>query len=174
MRYLLLSCLCVLAAGLFMACDQPAEIARRELDRIQRTTKQTDESFQRTTTRALLTVATTERGKREADLKAAGCALDSASQPSVTTSAPCAAIVVTHRVAYEAQRDKLVDAAGKVNGAIGALYATLLLAVDLVIDLEAGVAKLPTLQEAVVKLGVLLADVLAAYRAFRVAFGGAP
>jgi hypothetical protein len=168
-RHLLLASLFLLCAGLMLACDKPAEVARRELDRIQRTAHQTDESFQRTTTRALLTVATTERGKREADLKAAGCALDAASQP-----APCAAIVATHRAAYEAQRDKLVAAAGKVNAGIGALYAALLVAVDLVIDLEAGVATLPALQAGVVQLGTLLADVLAAYRAFRLAFGGTP
>jgi hypothetical protein len=168
-RHLLLASLFLLCAGLTLACDKPAEVARRELDRIQRTTHQTDESFQRTTTRALLTVATTERDKRVADLKAAGCALDAASQP-----APCAAIVAAHRMAYETQRDKLVKAAGTVNAAIGALYSALLVAVDLVIDLEAGVATLPTLQTAVVKLGALLVDVLAAYRAFRAVFGGAP
>jgi hypothetical protein len=154
------------AAWACSGCSDPATVARREIDRVMRTTQQTEATFKRATSRALLAVAAEERARLEAQ----GCsAAPAASQPAI-----CAPLVTQARSAYEARKTQIVAAAGRVDAAIGALYAALLVAVDLETDVEAGVAGVDLLRGNITLLVRTLGDVLNAYRDFRAAYGGAP
>jgi len=180
MRNLLIAALLFLcAAGLF-ACSDPARTARQEVDRITRITQRTEVSLKRATKAAMVDVAVAEGTLLAQELKTAGCPALSATQPTVMPS-PCEALVARGRARYETKVGEVVTIARRVGKAIGGVYASLLVVIDLLEDVVAGLqpggwqAKLAGLVADAAKLA---ADLAEAYSQFQSAFGksagGAP
>jgi hypothetical protein len=180
MRNLLIAALLLLcAAGLF-ACSDPARTARREVDRITRITQRTEVNLKRATKAAMVDVAVSEGTTLGQELKTANCPALSATQPT-TIPAHCEAIIAEGKARYAKKLGEVTTVARRVDKSIGGVYASLLVVVDLLEDIEAGLrpggweAKLAGIVADAVKLA---ADLFEAYNQFRLAFGksagGAP
>jgi len=177
MRNLLLACLFLLCAAGLLACSDPARTARRETDRVTRITQRTEVNLKRDTRAALLTVAKAEGTRRGVELKAQGCIASMASQPSTELEEPCKGIVAASEKRYAEKSATILGPAKKVDQAIGATYASLLVVLDVLEDIDAGLkpggwqAKLAGLVAQAVKL---YSDAVAAYTNWRATVGGAP
>lgn len=175
MRHLIIACLLLLCAAVLVAACDPARAARREVDRIAKITMRTEVAVKRDARAVMLDVAKTEGARRGQELKAQGCLSSMASQPSAALEDPCKSIVAASEARYAKRQGEVVTVAKKVDAAIGAVYATLLVVLDLVEDIEAGMkasgwqAKLAAV---VAKAGQAYADCVAAYDAFKVAIKG--
>lgn len=175
MRHLIIACLLLLCAALFVACSDPPRIARREVDRLTRITMKTEVAVKRETRSVMLDVAKAEGARRGVELKAAGCGPANATQPSGALVDPCKGVVAASEGRYSKRQSEVTTVAKKVDAAIGAVYATLLVVLDLVEDIEAGMkaagwqAKLAAV---VAKATQTYADCVAAYDAFKVAIAG--
>ena len=173
MRNLVLSLLFVLCAIGLLACSDPARTARREVDRITRITQRTEVNLKRATKDAMLLVANDEGTVLGQELKTAGCPKLSATQPT-TIPGNCEAIVTTAKARYEKKIGEVTTVARRVDKVVGGVYASLLVVIDLLEDIEAGLrpggweAKLAGIVADAVKLAVDLAE---AYNQFRLAFG---
>lgn len=177
MRNVLLCCLFLLCAIGLLACNDPARVARREVDRISRINQRMDVNLKRATRAALLVVAKDEGQRRGAELKAQGCLSTMASMPSTVLDEPCKGIVAASEARYATRSAAIVTPAKRIDAAIGAVYASLLVVLDVLEDIEAGLkpggwqAKLAGLVAEAVKL---YTDALAAFTAWRTTVGGAP
>ena len=173
MRNLLLASLLLLCSVGLFACSDPARTARREVDRITRITQRTEVNLHRATKEALLGVAHNEGAALGQELKIANCPTLSATQPT-TLPAHCEAIVATGKDRYEKKVGEVAAVTKRVDKAIGGVYASLLVVIDLLEDVESGLrpggweAKLAGIVADAVKLG---ADLAEAYNQFRLAFG---
>ena len=176
-RNLLLAALLLLCAAGLLACSDPARTARREVDRVTRITQRTEVNLKRTTRAALLEVAKAEGTRRGAELKAQGCVASMASQPSTALEEPCRGIVAASEKRYAEKSAAILGPAKKVDQAIGATYVSLLVVLDVLEDIAAGLkpggleAKLAQLVAEAVKL---YADALAAFNAWKSTVGGTP
>jgi hypothetical protein len=174
MRNLLVALL-LLCAALLVACSDPARTARREVDRLTRITQKVEVNLQREARGVMLDVAKAEGTRRGQELKAAGCVSSMASQPSTALEDPCKTIVAASEQRYEKRQGEVISVAKKVDAAVKAVYPTLIVVLDLVEDIEAGIkatgwqAKLAVL---VAKAAQTYADCLAAYEAFKKAIVG--
>lgn len=177
MRNLLLASLLLLSAALLVACGDPARAARREVDRVTRLTQRAEVSLRREARAALLAVAVAEGTRRGAELRAADCGPACATQPSTALVDPCRGIVAASEARYAKRAGEIAAVAKRADAAVLAVYAALIVALDLIEDIEAGVkaagwqAKLTALAA---RAAQLYADALAAVTAARAAFGGAP
>lgn len=174
-RDLLVACLLLLCAALLVACSDPPRVARREVDRLTRITQRTELGVKRETRAVMLDVAKAEGTRRGAELKAAGCGPANATQPSTALVDPCKGIVAASEARYAARQGEITAVARRVDTAIGAVYAALLVVLDLVEDVEAGMraagwqAKLVAVTAHAARL---YADCVAAYEAFKAAIKG--
>ena len=177
MRNLLLACLFLFCAAGLLACSDPARTARREIDRVTRITQRTEVNLKRDTRAALLSVAKTEGTRRGVELKAQGCLAAMASQPSTSLEEPCKGIAAASEKRYADATAKIMVPAKKVDQAIGAVYASLIVALDVLEDINAGLkpggwqAKLAQLVAEAVKL---YGDAVSAYTAWKATVGGTP
>jgi len=177
MRNLILACLFLLCSAGLLACSDPARIARREVDRVTRINQRTEVNLKRTTRAALLDVAKAEGQRRGAELKAAGCLSTMASQPSTALEEPCKGIVAASEKRYEVKTAAIIGPAKKVDAAIGAVYASLLVVLDVLEDVAAGLkpggwqVKLAQLVAEAVKL---YGDAVTAFTAWKATVGGTP
>jgi predicted small secreted protein len=175
MRNVLLCCLFLLCAIGLVACDNPARAARREVDRVSRINQRMDLNLKRATRAALLDVAKAEGQRRGAELKLAGCTAAMAIQPSATLAEPCKSVVAASEARYSASTAAITTPAKKIDAAIGAVYASLLVVLDVLEDVDAGLkpggwqAKLAQLVAEAVKL---YTDAFAAFNAWKTAIGG--
>lgn len=173
MRYLFVAALLLLCA-LLMACSDPARTARREVDRVSRGLLKADAGLKRTTREALLRIAEEEGTARGTALREAKCPSAAASQPASAPSV-CHAIAKVAQERYSQRLAEVTGAAGKVDKSIGAVWASLLLVVDILEDIDSGWGNAKTLTS---KLTVLVSDalraysdLLTAYQAYRAAWG---
>lgn len=173
MRNLALAGLCLFVC-FSSACSDPARVARREVDRMSRALIKADAGTKRVTREALTRVAVEEGMLRGAAMKAAGCPSASTTQPD---SAPvaCKTIAAESQARYSARTAKITVAADKVDKSIGALWATLLLVLDIAEDVDGGWGEAKTLTA---KLAKVLneaikayADAMTAYQEFRDLYG---
>lgn len=177
MRDLLIAVLLLLCAGLWVGCSDPARAARREVDRVTRLTQTAEVSLRRGARAALLDVATAEGTRRGSELQAAGCGSACATQPSTALVDPCRGIVAASEARYAKRAGEIEAVAKRADAAVLAVYAALVVTLDLIEDIEAGVkahgweAKLAAL---VARAAQLYHDVLTAITAAKAAFGGAP
>jgi hypothetical protein len=176
MRYGLIAILFLLCGLLLTACG-PLPAARRSVDQITKATQRTELELKRATRQALLDVATAEGQARGQALQAVGCGPATATQPSSALIDPCRQVVADSEQRYEARAKAIMGPARKVDQAIGTVYASLLVVLDLVEDLEAGLKpggweqKLAGLVAEAVKLA---ADVVTAFTAWKATAGGMP
>lgn len=179
MRNLILCLLFLLCAvGLLAACDNPERVARREVDRITRIAQRTEVNVKRTARAAMMQIATEEGTATGKQLKVLGCPAGAASQPA-TAPEPCKKAVADGKARYEARIKPVHEAAYRVDKAIGGVYASLIVVLDVLEDVAAGLkpggweAKLAGLVSNAVKLWV---DVAEAYSQFKgmVVRGGVP
>lgn len=170
---LILAALMVLCAALFLAaCDSPAKVARREVDRLTQLTKEAEGGVAQGARAAVIDAAVAEGHRRGKELKAAGCLAATATQPSGKLVEPCRGIVAASEARFGAAAARVTAAQRKVEAAADAVVATLKLVVDLlrVIDAGAKAAGWEAKLAAVVAKGAAAyADVLAAVAAFKVA-----
>lgn len=138
MRYLVIACLFLLCAAGLVACSDPPRVARREVDRIVKITLRTEVAVKREVRATMLDVAKSEGQRRGAELKLAGCVATMASQPSTSLAEPCKGIVAASEARYEARLATITGPAKRANLAISAVYAALLVVLDLIEDVEAG------------------------------------
>jgi hypothetical protein len=177
MRNLLLACLFLLCAALFAACSDPPRVARREVDRVYRITQRTEVNLKRDTRAALLSVAKAEGTRRGVELKAQGCISTMASQPSTSLEEPCKGIVAASEKRYAEKTTAIMSPAKRVDAAIGAVYASILVVLDILEDIDAGMkpggweVKLAGLVAQAVKL---YGDAVSAYTAWKTTVGGTP
>jgi hypothetical protein len=177
MRNLLLCCLFLICAAGLLACSDPARTARRECDRVYRITQRTEVNLKRDTRAALLSVAKAEGTRRGVELKAQGCVSTMASQPSTSLEEPCKGIVAASEKRYAEKTGAIMTPAKRVDAAIGAVYASLLVVLDILEDIDAGLkpggwqAKLAQLVSEAVKL---YGDAVSAYTAWKTTVGGTP
>lgn len=175
MRNLMLCCLFLLCAVGLVACDNPSRIARREVDRVTRITMRTEVNLKRTTRDALLTVAKEEGQRRGAELKLAGCGSATALSPSAALAEPCKGVVAASEARYATRTAAITGPVKRIDAAIGAVYASLLVVLDVLEDVDAGLkpggwqAKLAGLVAEAVKL---YADAVAAFNAWKSTVGG--
>jgi len=176
MRDLVICLLFVFAAVLLNACG-PTYTARKTVDTITRSTQAAEVGLKRTTKATMATIAVEEGGKRSSAMKAAGCSAAAATQPASTLTEPCRAVAQAAEERAHARLGKVADAASKVQKVITVVYVALLGAVDVIMDMEAGAkpsgwqAKLAAVVAEVVKQST---DLVYAYEAFKVEFGGKP
>lgn len=169
-RNLLIASMLMLCAALLVACSDPARIARRECDRITKLTQATEVSLKRETRAVMLQVAKEEGKRRGEELKAQGCLSTMATQPSTALEDPCKSIVATSEKRYEKRQGEVVTVAKKVDASIGAVYGSILVVLDLIEDIQAGIkasgwqAKLTAVAA---KVAQTYADCVAAYEAFK-------
>jgi len=169
-RNLLVASLLLLCAALLVACSDPARTARREVDRLTRITQKVEVNIQREARGVMLDVAKAEGTRRGQELKAAGCGPANATQPSSALVDPCKGIVAASEARYEKRQGEVISVAKKVDAAVKTVYPTLIVVLDLVEDIEAGVkatgwqAKLAAL---VARAAQTYVDCLAAYEAFK-------
>lgn len=136
MRNLFVACAFLLCAFLLVACDNPARTARKEVDRITRVTQKTELGVRRETREVMLEVAKAEGSRRGQELKAAGCGPANATQPSSALVDPCKGIVAASEARYEKRQGEVMSVAKRVDAAISAVYAVLLVVLDIVEDVE--------------------------------------
>lgn len=153
-----------LAAALFIGCPGPYDVARREVDRVTTTVRDVHSGLKATTKAALDKVVETEKAKRVEALKAAGCPTDKApATPIDPALAKCQTIWDEAMASYlKASRDVAAKAA-KVDASIAPLYDTLLLAVQVIGEVEKGLKPKASMTEIVGRLTPLLATCKAAY-----------
>lgn len=170
-RNLLLASMLLLCAALFAAaCDTPAKVARREVDRLTQITKTTEGGLARDARVVQIDVATAEGHRRGKELKAAGCSSATATQPSTALVPPCKGIVAASEARYDAATAQITSAQKKVEAVADSVYAALKLVVDLLKTIDAGTkaagweAKLVALVASGVKA---YADVVAAIATFK-------
>jgi len=174
---LLIACLLMLCAALWVGCSDPARTTRREIDRVTRLTQRAEVGLRREARAALLTTATAEGQRRGAELRAAGCGPACATQPSTALIDPCRSVVAASEARYAKRQGEIEAVAKRADAAVLAVYTALVVALDLVVDIEAGVkvagwqAKLAAVAA---RLAQTYADALAAVTAAKAAFGGAP
>lgn len=163
MRNLLIACTFILAA-IFVGCPGPFDIARREIDRATTTVRDVHSGLKATTKAALDKVVETEKAKRVAALTAAGCPTNAAPATPVDSAlAKCQTIWDEAMTSYlKASRDVAARAA-KVDASIAPLYDTLLLAVQIIGEVERGVKPKTSMTEIVARVAKLLVPMKAAY-----------
>jgi hypothetical protein len=176
MRNLMFACLFLLCAALLCAaCDNPARIARREVNRITRITETTEIEVNRAARTVLFDSAVSEGKRRGQELKAAGCGPACATQPSTALIDPCKTVVAASEVRYEKRASEIQMAQKKVYAAIDSVYATLRVVIDLLRTIDAGnkaqgwEAKLAAVVSGAI---TSYADCKAAVAAFKTTIGG--
>jgi hypothetical protein len=176
MRVHLVAVLLIIFCASLTACSNPVRTARSEVDRISRSTLAAEARFKRLTQDALVQIAEQEGKGRGEALRQAGCPSAVASQPA-SAPAICHAIAVQSQERYRARQHKVTIPAAEVDRAFGAVWASLLVVVDLLQDIDAGVVGttwrgklLALINEAL----TLYRDAMAAYGGFRELLGGAP
>jgi hypothetical protein len=174
-RNLLIAALLLLCAALFVACSDPPRVARREVDRLTRVTQRTELNLRRETHAALRATAAAEGARRGRELRAADCGPANATQPASALVDPCKSIVAASEARYSKRQGEIEAVARRADAAIGAVYAALLVVIDLIDDIEAGMkaqgweAKLTAV---VARAAQLYTDCTAAYTAFTAAIKG--
>lgn len=175
MRYGVLALMFLLCSVLLYACSDPVRVARREVDRVSRATMRTEVGLKRTTRSALATIAKDEGVALGRALRAAGCPSPAATQPAEGSPAPCKQIAAEGALRLQKRLGDVTAAARKVDKGVGLVYATLLIVLDLVEDIDAGLrgngwqAKLATVVTDVAKAW---GDLVLAYAAYQTTFGG--
>src|SRR5574340_244608 len=152
MRNLLIACTFILAA-LFIGCPGPFDVARREIDRATTTVRDVHSGLKATTKAALDKVVETEKAKRVAALQAKGCPTAAAPATPVDPALmECQRIWDDAMASYlKASRDVAAKAA-KVDAAIAPLYDTLLLAVEIIGEVEKGLKPKASMTEIVARV----------------------
>lgn len=174
-RNLLIASVLLFCAALLVACSDPARIARREVDRLTRITQKVEVNVQREARAVMLDVAKAEGARRGQELKAAGCGPANATQPSSALVDPCKGIVAASEQRYEKRQGEVVTVAKKTDAAVKAVYPVLIVVLDLVEDIEAGVKAVgwqTKLAVLVAKAAQTYADCVKAYEAFKKAIVG--
>lgn len=166
MRNLVLAFLFLFAAAVLAGCPPTAiQQASDTLDKITITTRDVQSQYRKVVGQQLDVIATTERDARTAALAKGGCNLDPAA-PQPTEE--CKLIVVAAQARYDARKGKVVAVATKLDAATGAVYAVLLVAVDVLILVRDGAKdqwpKLAALVAEAVKVGEALAAAWADFK----------
>lgn len=165
MRNLTIAVALMLCAVLWAGCPTALQKATATLDGITITTRDTQVTYRKLVASQLDVIATTERDARTSALAKGGCNLDPA---GVQPSDACRTIVAEAKAKYDGRKGKVVGAATKLDAATGAVYAALLVAVDVLILVRDGAKdqwpKLAALVAEAVKVGEALANAWADFK----------
>jgi hypothetical protein len=160
----------IATAGAGAGCgDKPGEVARRELDRLVTLTSRVEVGNKVLAKAVLDVVVADERTKRASELKQAGCTVPANVEvvQSSTLPSPCREIWEAAHARFNGRVKEVADLTAKVDAAVGLVLSTLLVAITVEAQCEAGKASWSDWPATLARLWDVLKAAQQAYEAFK-------